>query len=180
VLCDVWGQVKRVGEHLSCSLGLGGVAVGLAGCSLIHAQPLHSALYLVNRVGSGIADTATATLVALASSGREASSRNLALIQSTRAGARVVTPLISGYLFTLRSAATLRATPRTRRPAPSTRRGAAHSHARPGSLPTAAPGALPYLLVASLAVALTPLPLLLNKWLAPAPGSDASQRPPAQ
>jgi len=41
---------------------------------------------------------------------------------------------------------------------------------------------LPYLLVASLAVALTPLPLLLNKWLAPAPapGSDAPQRPPAQ
>lgn len=96
--------VKRVGEHVSCSLGLASVALGLVGCSTMLLQPFHSILYFLNRVGSGIADTSTATLVARYSDGKEQRSQNLALIQSTRAGARIVTPLISGKLFEIRAA----------------------------------------------------------------------------
>jgi fucose permease len=48
---------------------------------------------------SGITDTATASLVAVSSNGSEQRSQNLALIQSTRAGARIITPVFSGYLF---------------------------------------------------------------------------------
>lgn len=51
------------------------------------------------RVGTGVADTSVATLVAGSSCGAAARSHNLALIASTRAAARIVTPLVSGVLF---------------------------------------------------------------------------------
>jgi hypothetical protein len=54
---------KRLGDHASCSFGLLGTAIGLVGCSSCIVQPFHTALYLINRMCSGIADTATATLV---------------------------------------------------------------------------------------------------------------------
>lgn len=89
--------VKRVGEHVSCSLGLASVALGLVGCSTMLLQPFHSILYFLNRVGSGIADTSTATLVARYSDGKEQRSQNLALIQSTRAGQPPSTLRVSRY-----------------------------------------------------------------------------------
>ena len=49
-------------------------------------------LYLCNRAGAGIADTSTATLVARSSPNKDARSRNLGLIQSARAAARIATP----------------------------------------------------------------------------------------
>ena len=115
-------------------MGLVMLATGLGGSALIRVQPLHAALYLSARLGAGVADTSTATLVARSSPSPEARANNLALIQSTRAGARIVTPVLSGWLFE-RS------------------RGFA-----------AAPGALPYLLVASLLIALTPVPLVLRRF----------------
>ena len=64
---------------------------------------LTSAIWLrvlrLGRMGTGIADTSVATLVARSSSGSEERSQNLALIASTRAAARIVTPLVSGTLF---------------------------------------------------------------------------------
>lgn len=125
---------------------------GLGGCSLLRAPlPLHTSLYLLNRAGSGVVDTATATLVARSSRGKEARkpppvaaslprvdlrvanqarSRNLGLIQSTRAGARIVTPVLSGTLF---------------------------------ERSCAVPGALPYLLNAACALAVAPIPLALRR-----------------
>lgn len=117
--------VKRIGEHNACTAGLAAVALGLSGCSTFVAQPWHSMLYFLNRAGSGVADTATATLVARSSVGKEQRSQNLALIQSTRAGARIVTPLLSGTLFQRQAS-------------------------------------LPYYVVSSLAILLTPLPFLLH------------------
>lgn len=125
--------VRSIGPHSSCSLGLLGVSLGLGGCSVLRAQPVHSSLYLLNRVGSGVADTSTATLVALASADKQDRARNLGLIQSTRAAARIVTPMLSGYLF-----------------------------ARSCSNSTC-PGALPYLVVSALALLLIPLPRILRR-----------------
>ena len=126
--------VKRLGEHLTCALGLSLLASGLGGFSLLKLQPFHSMLYFLARTGSAISDTSTATLVARSSEGTEARARNLALIQSTRAGARIVTPVLSGWLF---------------------------EQSRTGAV---APGALPYLIVASLVVALVPVPLVLRSF----------------
>ena len=126
--------VKRLGEHLTCALGLSLLASGLGGFSLLKLQPFHSMLYFLARTGSAISDASTATLVARSSEGTEARARNLALIQSTRAGARIVTPVLSGWLF---------------------------EQSRTGAV---APGALPYLIVASLVVALVPVPLVLRSF----------------
>ena len=50
-------------------------------------------------MGNALGDTACATLVARASDGSEARARNLGMIYSVRAGARIVTPLLSAWLF---------------------------------------------------------------------------------
>ena len=88
----------------------------------------------MNRVGSGVGDTSTATLVAMCSSSPTARATNLGLIQSTRAAARIVTPMLSGKLFEVSCSG------------------------RRGPL-----GALPYLTVAGLCVSLIPLPLILRR-----------------
>jgi MFS family permease len=128
------GLVKSTGEHLSATLGLWILAMGLIGTSLIRVLPFHTMLYMLIRVGQGITDTSTATLVARASNGKEERARNLGMIQSTRAGARIFTPLVSGSLF---------------------------SRSCLQQFPT--PGSLPYLINAGLALALTPLPLVLKR-----------------
>ena len=127
--------VKTAGEHLSCSIGLWALAAGLAGASVVRSPlSLHVGLYLLVRAGQGITDTATATLVARSSRGNEERARNLGMIQSTRAGARIFTPVLSGSLF-------LRSCQRS-----------VHF-----------PGALPYLINSALALALSPLPFVLQR-----------------
>ena len=91
--------VRRVGAHGTSCLGLLCLAAGMAGQTVARNQPFHSALYLLNRAGSGVADTSTATLVARSSKDKDDRARNLGLIQSTRAAARIFTPLVSGSLF---------------------------------------------------------------------------------
>ena len=80
-----------------------------------------------------MADTATAALVARSSVGREARARNLGLLTSTRAAARIASPLISSKMFELSC------------------RG------------SVAPGALPFVTAACCAVAVAPLPLVLRR-----------------
>jgi len=120
--------VAKVGEHHACTLGILSVGTGIGGLSLIKMQPIHSLLYMLNRSGAAIADTSTAALVASASRGRDDRSRNLGLLTSTRAAARVFSPLISGKLYQL------------------SRNDAV------------APGALPYLIASCLCFAVAPLP----------------------
>lgn len=93
--------VETIGEHRACTVGILAVGTGIGGQSLIRIQPLHSALYMLNRAGAAVADTSTAALVASSSRGREARSRNLGLLTSTRAAARIFSPLLSGKLFEL-------------------------------------------------------------------------------
>ena len=126
--------VARLGEHATASAGALMISLGLTGTSLIRAPlPLHTLLYLFNRAGSGMADTATATMVARASRTKDERSRNLGLIQSTRAAARIVTPILGGELF---------------------RRSADAAFA---------PGALPYLANSLCVLAVAPIPLLLRR-----------------
>lgn len=126
--------VAKFGEHHLCTLGILAAGAGIGGQSLIRFQPLHSMLYMMNRAGAAVADTSTAALVASSSDNRDARSRNLALLTSTRAASRIVTPLLSTKLFEL-----------------SCRRGS-----------VIASGALPFVIAASLSIAVAPLPLLLK------------------
>ena len=128
--------VKRIGEHRACTLGILAAGAGIGGQSLLRVQPYHSLLYMANRVGAAVSDTATATLVARSSVGREARSRNLALLTSSRAAARIASPLLSSRLFELSC------------------RGAV--------APWVAPGALPFVSAAALAMAVAPLPMVLR------------------
>ena len=126
---------KQIGVNLSCSFGLWILSLGLLGTSIIRFPILlHGMLYMLIRVGTGITDTSTATLVAKASSTKEERANNLGMIQSTRAGARIFTPILSGSLFT-------------------------KSCQQGGRLA----GSLPYLLNAVLALILSPLPLILKR-----------------
>lgn len=137
--------LRTFGERRSCAAGLVCLSAGMCCLARVRSQPWHSAFYLLNRVGSGVADTATAALVAEASSSRDERSHNLAMVQSTRAGARIITPILSGALFE-RSASAL-----------------------------SAPGALPYQVGAALALALAPAPLLLLRATAAEAAGPASK-----
>lgn len=125
--------VRQFGAHRSCTMGLLGISCGLGGLSLVRAQPTHLALYMLNRVGSGVTDTSVATLVADTSADDRDRAQNFALIQSTRAATRIVTPVLSGRLFELSWGG--------------------------GYGP---PGALPYLTASALAMLFAPLPLVLK------------------
>ena len=125
--------VAKIGEHRACSLGILAAGLGIGGQSLIRIQPLHSMLYFMNRAGAAIADTSTAALVASSSASREDRSRNLALLTSTRAAARIFSPLLSGKLFEL----------------------SMHS--------SVAPGALPFVAAGFLCMAVAPFPSILKR-----------------
>ena len=125
--------VARIGEHRACALGILAAGTGIGGQALLRIQPLHSLLYMTSRVGAAVADTATAALVARSSAGREERSRNLALLTSTRAAARIASPLLSSKVFELSC------------------RG------------SVAPGALPFVTAACFAFAVAPLPMVLRK-----------------
>ena len=127
--------VSRLGEYRLCTMGILAAGAGIGGQSLVRFQPLHTLLYMVNRAGAAVADTTTAALVARSSADRDARSRNLALLTSTRAASRIITPLISSKLFER-----------------SCRRGS-------DVLP---PGALPFVIAACLATAVSPLPSVLR------------------
>ena len=128
--------MHRVGDHNLCTVGILSAAIGIGGQSLVRFQPFHTLLYMVNRTGAAVADTSTATLVARLSENRDARSRNLALLTSTRAAGRIVTPLLSSKLFELSC--------RTK-----------------GLLVPS--GALPFVIAAGLATAVAPLPTLLKR-----------------
>ena len=125
--------VAKIGEHRACSLGILAAGLGIGGQSLIRFQPFHSILYFMNRAGAAIADTSTAALVASSSTNREDRSRNLALLTSTRAAARIFSPLLSGKLFEL----------------------SMHS--------SVAPGALPFVTAGCLCMAVAPFPSILKR-----------------
>lgn len=124
--------VEWFGERMTCAGGLVALCSGLTGLSLVRFQPLHFIFYLLNRAGCAISDISTATLVSRTSKDKDDRANNLGLIQSTRALARIVSPVLSGSLFE-RSCSAARA-----------------------------PGALPYLIAASLALTMAPVPLLLK------------------
>jgi len=130
--------VATVGAHTACTIGILAVGTGIGGQSLVRIQPFHTMLYMMNRAGAAVADTATATLVASSSGGKEDRSRNLALLTSTRAAARIVTPLLSSKMFEL-------------------------SCKGVGQKVGIMPGALPFVTAACAVMAVSPLPSLLRR-----------------
>jgi hypothetical protein len=123
--------VSLLGEHTACTLGILLTATGIGGQALLTRQPLHTLLYMLNRIGAAVADTSTAALVARSSPTRDARATNLALLTSTRAAARIVSPLLSSRLFAMSCGWAV------------------------------APGSLPFGIAALCAMAVAPLPLWL-------------------
>merc|ERR1712238_182313 len=104
----------------------------------------HFILYMINRIGAATADTPTAALVASSSTDRDNRSKNLALLTSTRAAARIFTPLLSSKMFEL-----------------SCRSSSSTSSSLSllvGGIPS---GALPFATAACFCLAVAPLPLVL-------------------
>ena len=134
---------KMGGEHRACTVGILAVATGIGGQSLIRVQPLHSILYMINRVGASIADTSTAAMVASFSKDRDDRSKNLALLTSTRAAARIFTPLLSSKMFELSC------------------RSTRSSSFLPG-VPIIS-GALPFVTAACFCLSIAPLPSILRR-----------------
>jgi hypothetical protein len=134
---------KMGGEHRACTVGILAVATGIGGQSLIRVQPLHSILYMINRVGASIADTSTAAMVASFSKDRDDRSKNLALLTSTRAAARIFTPLLSSKMFELSC------------------RSTRSSSFLPG-VPIIS-GALPFVTAACICLSIAPLPSILRR-----------------
>ena len=124
--------VAQLGEHRLCTLGILGTGVGIGGQALLRSQPAHSALYMLSRASASVADTATAALVVRSSTDRQARAKNLALLTSTRAAARIATPLISSKLFEF------------------------------SCRDSVAPGALPFVAAACFALVVAPMPLVLH------------------
>lgn len=129
--------ISKIGEHRVCTIGIVAAGVGIGGQSLVRFQPFHTLLYMINRSGAGIADTATAALVARSSGNRESRSRNLALLTSTRAAARIITPLLSSKMFEL--------------------------SCREGFSTIIRAGSLPFVTAACFAMAVAPLPSVLKR-----------------
>lgn len=128
--------VAKLGDHAVCTLGILAAGIGIGGQSLVRLQPFHTLLYMLNRGGASIADTSTATLVARLSCDKETRSKNLALLTSTRAASRIITPLLSSKLFEL------------------------SCRSRGLMVPC---GSLPFVIAAGLATAVAPLPTLLKR-----------------
>ena len=128
--------VSKLGDHAVCTLGILAAGIGIGGQSLVRFQPFHTLLYMLNRGGASTADTSTATLVARLSSSKDARSKNLALLTSTRAASRIITPLLSSKLFEL------------------------SCRAKGLLVPS---GSLPFVIAAGLATAVAPLPTLLKR-----------------
>ena len=128
--------IDRMGEARSCACGLGVLGVAFGGFSLVRAQPLHMAIFVLSRAGHAVAEVANAALVA-SSSTAATRGRNLALLQSFQAGSRLVSPLVASALYTYSTTS---------------------ANARLGP-----PGALPFLVVGALALLTAPAPLLVQR-----------------
>lgn len=70
----------------------------MVGLSLIRSKALHFGLFVAHIVGYSIADTALASLISKYSS-PASQGRDLSYNQAAQACARVVSPLIAGYLY---------------------------------------------------------------------------------
>jgi len=139
--------VAKVGEHRACMAGILAVATGIGGQSIVRIQPLHTILYMINRAGAAVADTSTAALVASTSTNRDDRSRNLALLTSTRAAARIFTPLLSSKMFELSCQ--------------QQRRSSSSILSR--LLPRVPAGALPFVTAACFCLAVAPIPSVLRR-----------------
>ena len=127
-------MIDFVGEAVSCAVGLTLLGLCIGGSALIRLQPFHFFLFVFARAGHALAEVSNAGLTARISNPIKRA-RNLALLQSFQSGSRLFSPLIASYLYTL-----------------SLKRGV-------GLGP---PGALPFFIVAMLALLSVPMPLLLH------------------
>lgn len=89
---------SSLGKHMMLVLGnllLGG---GMLGLALIHNQAVHFFMFSVHVMGYAISDTALASLISRYSS-PDAQGKNLGLSHAAQSCARIVSPLVAGYLY---------------------------------------------------------------------------------
>jgi MFS family permease len=93
--------VIALGKLSTLMLGNALLAAGMAGVAVIRsasAMRLHFAMFAVHVLGYSIADTALVSLLSDASM-QHSIGRDLALNQAIQAGARIVSPLVAGFLY---------------------------------------------------------------------------------
>lgn len=124
--------IDRIGEAVSCTLGLAllGTCVGMS--AVLRSQPAHALLFLASRAGLAIAETSNSALTAQNSEPSERGN-NLAYLQSFQSGSRLFSPLIASRLY---------------------------FESLSGRFGT--PGTLPFLTTALLALLTAPVPLMLR------------------
>eukprot|EP01038_Epipyxis_sp_PR26KG_P006517 gene6517-8957_t len=92
--------INLIGKHATLALGDSILALGMIGVALIRVESIHFLLFAVHIVGYSIADTALASLISKYSS-NSSQGKNLALNQAAQSCARVISPLIAGFLYEL-------------------------------------------------------------------------------
>jgi len=128
--------IDCVGEAVSCAIGLVLLGLCFGACSLITLQPLHFLVFLASRAGLAMADT-TAAALSVRNSSPEHRGRNIALLQSTQSGSRILSPLLAQWLYTICIDPSM-------------------------SLGLGSAGTLPFLACGALALLTAPVPLLLR------------------
>ena len=90
--------IGLIGKHGTLIIGNSFLALGMVGIALIRKETLHFVLFTVHIVGYSIADTTLASLISRYSSPKS-QGRDLALNQAAQACARVLSPLVAGFLY---------------------------------------------------------------------------------
>ncbi|KAG5188576.1 major facilitator superfamily domain-containing protein [Tribonema minus] len=91
--------VAKMGKHMLLASGNLLLALGMLGLSLVRYTPLHFLLFSVHILGYSMADTALVSLISRYA-GSNAQGRSLGLNQAAQSTARVISPLVAGYLYT--------------------------------------------------------------------------------
>jgi MFS family permease len=90
--------IVRLGKHATLAFGSMLLSIGMCGFALIRHQVIHFVLFTIHIIGYSIADTTLASLISTYSSAMN-QGRNLSYNQAAQSCARVVGPLLAGFLY---------------------------------------------------------------------------------
>lgn len=91
-------MISKIGKHATLMIGNALLAIGLVGIALVRKEVPHFALFGLHIIGYSIADTSLVSLVSRYSS-PSSQGRDLALNSAAQSCARVISPLLAGFLY---------------------------------------------------------------------------------
>lgn len=90
--------IVKLGKHATLAFGSMLLSIGMCGFALIRHRVMHFGLFTLHIIGYSIADTTLASLISMYSSSMN-QGRNLSYNQAAQSCARVVGPLLAGFLY---------------------------------------------------------------------------------